>query len=388
MSKQLKSTCFAIAFGVVLFVLLLNFGAVMGFLGTILSIFMPIIAGFVTAFILNVPMSGFERLLNKMLKNKKKKPKESVISVISLVPTLLALILILSLVVTLIIPAVCDSVDVLIRTIKANLPQWAQLLNKYGLELDIDKITAWINSLDLKALVSKLSGYAGSIIVTTFGALSTAVSTIANVCISAVIAIYVLLTKKQICSKARQITTVYLPKAKADLTFHVCDMITRSYSKFLSGQCVESCILGGMVFISFAVFKIPYAGLTGLLSGVMAFIPYVGAFGACAIGAFLVLLTEPSKFILCIVIYLVVQFIETQFVYPHVVGSSVGLSPLWTIIAVLIGGSLFGLMGMIFFTPLVAVLLQLFEENIKKRTEKSGIVAPDNTAEDQEGSAK
>lgn len=123
-------------------------------------------------------------------------------------------------------------------------------------------------------------------------------------------------------------------------------------------------------FVVFSIFRIPYGGLTGLLAGIFAFIPYIGAFAACAVGAFLVLIAEPSKFILCIIVYLVVQYIENQFIYPHVVGSSVGLSAMWTLIAVLIGGNLFGVFGMIFFIPLMSVILTLFKEATQRRIDK------------------
>ncbi|MBQ5746608.1 MAG: AI-2E family transporter [Clostridia bacterium] len=125
---------------------------------------------------------------------------------------------------------------------------------------------------------------------------------------------------------------------------------------------MEACILGALIAIAFSIFNIPYALLIGVLTAVSAFIPYVGAFIACAVGAFLVLLANPSQVILCIIVYLVVQFIENQFIYPHVVGTSVGLSALWTLIAVMVGGSLFGLFGMIFFIPLTAVIIKLLRE--------------------------
>ena len=130
-----------------------------------------------------------------------------------------------------------------------------------------------------------------------------------------------------------------------------------------------------LIFISFTIFKIPYASLIGILTAVCAFVPYVGAFISCFIGAFMVLLVNPSQVIIAIIIYLVIQFVETQLIYPHVVGTSVGLSPLLTLIAVLIGGSLFGLFGMIFFIPICAVLVTLISEYtnrvIHKKIEES-----------------
>ena len=140
-----------------------------------------------------------------------------------------------------------------------------------------------------------------------------------------------------------------------------------TYAKFLSGQCVEVLILGTLIFLSFSIFRIPYAGLTAVLTAAFAFVPYIGAFLSCAIGMLLTLLAEPNKVILCLIVYQAAQFVENQFIYPHVVGSSVGLSPFWTLLAVLLGGKMFGVLGIIFFIPLMAVISQLLHENIEHR---------------------
>ena len=120
--------------------------------------------------------------------------------------------------------------------------------------------------------------------------------------------------------------------------------------------------MGTLIFLAFSLFRLPYAGLIGFLTALFAFVPYVGAFASCAIGAFLTLLASPEHALLCVIVYLAVQFIENQFIYPHVVGSSVGLSALWTLIAALVGGKLFGIVGIVFFIPIVAVLYELFRQ--------------------------
>ena len=140
-----------------------------------------------------------------------------------------------------------------------------------------------------------------------------------------------------------------------DKIWHVGSLIREVFGKFLGGQSIESCLLGFLMFVALSVFRIPYASLIAVLTAVCAFIPYIGAFLSCGIGVALILLVDPLQALLCLVVYQVVQFIENQFIYPHVVGSSVGLEPLWTIIAVLVGGAAFGVLGMIFFIPVMAV---------------------------------
>lgn len=369
MDNKIKSKIIPIAFGVVLFAILMNFSVVMKFLNNVSDVFMPIITGFIIAFILNVPMRGFEKLLKKLTSKSKRPPNAEFISAISLALTLIAVILVAVLAFTLIIPALISSIVSLYEIILQKWSEWSNLLKEYEF-IDIAKITEWLNSVNLKSILEKLSAYAGSIITSTAGIISTVFGTLANFGISVVIAIYVLLSKKTLARQAKKVINAYAKENVANYIFHVCKLIDKAYSKFLSGQCIESCILALLMFVVFSIFRIPYGGLTGLLAGIFAFIPYIGAFAACAVGAFLVLIAEPSKFILCIIVYLVVQYIENQFIYPHVVGSSVGLSAMWTLIAVLIGGNLFGVFGMIFFIPLMSVILTLFKEATQRRIDK------------------
>ena len=150
-------------------------------------------------------------------------------------------------------------------------------------------------------------------------------------------------------------------------------MIDDKYTKFLSGQFIESCILGLLMFIVLKIIGIPYASLIGLLTAVCAFVPYIGSFLSCLIGALLILLVKPELLIIYIIAYLLTQFVENQFIYPHVVGTSVGLNALLTIIAVYIGGKLLGVFGMVFFIPLFAVIVTLINEYTdKKEIEKMG----------------
>ena len=146
--------------------------------------------------------------------------------------------------------------------------------------------------------------------------------------------------------------------------------MNEKYAKFISGQCVESCILGLLMLIVLSLLKIPYASLIAVLTALCAFVPYIGAFLSCFIGAFLVMLVKPDLLIIYVIAYLVTQFIENQFIYPHVVGTSVGLNALWTILAVFVGGKLLGVFGMIFFIPLVAVLVTLINEYTDKKEQQ------------------
>ena len=150
-------------------------------------------------------------------------------------------------------------------------------------------------------------------------------------------------------------------------------MIRSTYTKFLTGQCVEACILGTLIFLSFTIFQLPYAVLVGVVTAICALVPYIGSFISCCLAVLLSLMVSPQKALITLIVYLVVQFIETQIIYPRVVGSSVGLSPMWTFLAVLLGGRMFGLLGMVLFIPLMSVIYTLLKEDVSKRLREKSI---------------
>ena len=368
MDKKLKHNFLLVAFGVALYAILMNIGAVYNLLGNILKLSLPVVIGFVLAFILNVPMKGFEKLFFKLSEKLKKEPKKKLISIISLCLTLICVIFVIAIIATMLIPELVSSIESLYKLIVKKTPEWIAMLKSY--DIDTTKISEWLSSFNFETLIGKITNSAGTIITSVVGFASSAVSGVSQFLISIIIAIYILLSKDKLSSQIKILMDAHLKKKTADKIYHICGLINDTYSKFLSGQCIEACILGVLIFISFSIFRMPYASLIGVLTAVCAFVPYIGAFASCFVGAFLILLVNPSQVVICVIVYLVVQFIENQFIYPNVVGTSVGLSPLWTLIAVLIGGSLMGLFGMIFFIPLCAVLLTLLKEHTNRVIEK------------------
>lgn len=365
MTAKAKQILLVITLGALIFAGILNLDYVLGALSALLSIFLPVLGGFVLAFMLNVPMRGIEGLLARLAARAKRPPKTSLLRLLSLLLTILFVLLLLFLLITLVIPALAESVTSLYNLVLDRWPEWSEKLSSYG--FDPAHINHWLDELDLKNLAEKLSASAGSLISSAATAVGSVVTWVFNATVMLVIAIYALLAKGELSRHADKLLRAYTKPATGSYLRHVGELFLQTYSKFLSGQCLEACILGTLIFLVFTVLGIPYAGLIGILAAVFSFIPYIGAFAACAIGALLVLLADPGKFLLCILVYLVVQFVENQFIYPHVVGSSVGLSPLWTLVAVLVGGNIMGLLGMIFFIPLTSVLITLIKECTNRR---------------------
>lgn len=368
MDKRLKQALIVVITGIGLYAALMNLGVVWQGVKSVFSMFLPLLAGLITAFILCVPMKSFEKLISKIFSKTKRKPQGKVLRLISLLLTLLSVVLVVVLVCTMAIPEIITSVSSIIKIIQEEWPEWVKLLNEYN--IDTKHITSLISQIDFNKLTSSLTGSASVVLGSVVDVSVSIISGITTVAIALVISIYVLLDRVNLAVQSKKILYAFLKESVADRILYVSRMIQDTFSKFLSGQCVEAVILGTLIFIAFSIFGLPYAGLVAVLTGVCAFVPYVGAFVSCALGTFLILISDPEKALICLIVYLVVQFIENQFIYPHVVGNSVGLSALWTLLAALIGGELFGLLGMIFFIPITAVIYNLVKEAVNKKIEK------------------
>lgn len=371
MDKKTKNYMLLIAFAVLIYAAAMHLGIVLGFLGKLVSLVLPLIIGLVLAFVLSVPMNGFEKLLGKLFKGTKSAAKDKLITVLSFLLTIAAVLLLAVLVVTMLIPELVSSTKGVVALIQQELPKWLTLLNSYN--IDTQHINDWLNSINLENLLSTLTGSAGFVLDSVLNISTTIVSVVVNAGLGLVIMVYVLLTRKTLKHQCLRVLYAYLSRSHADNIVHVASLIYQTFSKFFSGQCLESCILGSLIFIAFSIARLPYAGLIAVLTGICAFIPYVGSFISCSVGTLLILLSNPAQALLCLVVYLAVQFIENQFIYPNVVGNSVGLPPLFTLLAVMLGGKLFGILGMIFFIPLMAVFYALVREDIQRRDERKPI---------------
>lgn len=207
----------------------------------------------------------------------------------------------------------------------------------------------------------------------TFSVAKNIVSSVATFFIAFVFACYILLQKEKLSVQVRKILYAYLPEKKVGTVLAVCSLAYKTFSNFLTGQCVEALILGLMFFVTMSVIRLPYALLVGILIAFTALIPIFGAFIGCVVGAFLILMVAPVKALIFVVMFLVLQQIEGNLIYPKVVGNSVGLPSIWVLAAVSIGGSLMGVVGMLIFIPLVSVVYTLFRGDVYRRLAEKGI---------------
>lgn len=371
MNKKLKFALICITFGVCLFVGLTHISSIWSFLVMLFDIFLPIAAGGIIAFLLNVPMKGFEKLMKRLSAKTKKGLPEKFIHISSLLLTVISIVLVIVLVCLLVVPAIVTSVVSLYNVIMGKIPDWINILKENG--IDTTWLSERIDKLDMNTLISNLTSGAGNVLNVVINAATSTVSAAVNTLIAIIIALYFLLEKKDITRQCKKLLYANIKTSAADKIMQVGTLINNTFSKFISGQCVETLILGALLFISLSIFRLPYASLIAVLAAVCSFIPYIGAFAACVTGALLTLMTDPVKALICIAVYLVVQFVESQFIYPRVVGNSVGLEPVWTLLAALVGGGLFGIVGMIFFIPLTAVIVTLLKGYVNARLVKKEI---------------
>ena len=364
--QNIRSLLLVICGGVAFYVALQNLGAVVLGLRWLMGILSPFLLGGTIAFILNVPMRAIERQLfpRKRRGGKLRRP-------LALVLTLLAVIGVLTLAVCVIGPGVGDasrSVVEQIPTAMERLEEQLTLLETYLPQLEafiVDLNVDW-TALSQK-MIALAKGWGGNLISTGGGLIGGVVSGVSTFVIGLIFSFYLLMQKEKLARQGRQVLYALLPERKADHALDILRLASRTFSSFLSGQCLEAVILGTLFVIAMTIFRMPYALLVGVLIALTALIPIVGAFIGCAVGAILIAITNPWKALMFIVLFLVLQQIEGNLIYPHVVGSSVGLPSIWVLAAVTLGGNLMGIVGMLFFIPLCSVLYALFRGYVQKR---------------------
>ncbi len=372
--QTVKSLLLVVCGGVAFYCGLQHLGVVAGAVAWLLGILSPFVLGGAIAFVLNVPMRAIERHLfpNQRRLTKLRRP-------LALVLTLVALTGVLTLAFCVIGPGIKDAVMSIATQVPDAFDRLYQRL--LGLEQYLPQIKDLVGDLaiDWKSLSQKAlslaQSWGGSLISSGGGLMVGVVSGVSTFVIGLIFSFYILLQKEKLARQGRQVLYGLLPLKQADRALEVLRLAERTFSNFLSGQCVEACILGTLFVIAMTIFRIPYALLVGVLIALTALIPIVGAFIGCAVGALLIAITDPWKALAFIILFLVLQQIEGNLIYPHVVGSSVGLPSIWVLAAVTLGGKLMGVGGMLFFIPLCSVLYALFRDFVKGRLAEKKVPA-------------
>lgn len=361
--EDIKKWMFLILFGVLSYFLINNLHLIWNIIITIYNVFLPFILGGVVAFILNIPMTKIETLLNKKLKNDKLKP---LIRILSIILSLIIFILIFGLVLFLLIPELIENIETLITNIPGivnEIESFVLNLLKEHPEIQIE-IKEMFKNVNTSTIFSNLLEIIVNSSISFIGSL---VSSLVTIFMSIVFSVYMLSQKEYLINGFKKVINAFVNKKKSIKIFEICTLANKTFSKFISGQCVDAAILGLMMFIVLSIFKFPYSLLISVLTAVTALIPVFGALIAMLVGALLIGITSPIDALIFIVIFQIVQQIEGNFIYPRVVGRGVGLSPLWTLLAITVGGNLCGVVGMLIGLPLASIAYAIFRSYVNDR---------------------
>ena len=372
--KSLLRMVFLIAFGIFFYWLLHNFSVVAGIVAFLLSILNPFLAGLVIAYVLNLPMRLVERRLFASLP---KKPRR----VISLLVTVLMVLGLLFVVVMMILPELADTVELLFRSMPYYAEQVQKALLAYQEYLPV--LEEWLAELnfDWKNVFTGVAAFlrdgAGSVFFSALGVASSVVSGIASFLVSIIFSFYVLLDKEHLRAQFTGICKAYMPDAFYKKVRRIAFMANRIFSQFIAGQCTEAVVIATIFVLVLSVGGFSYALLIGVLVGVLSLIPIFGAAIACVTGALLILISQGLwRALAFVVVFMVVQQLDGNFVYPHIVGNSIGLPPIWVLVAISLGGSLAGMGGMLIFIPIVSLVYALVHKDALRRLRKKGIPSP------------
>lgn len=400
-----------VVIAIVLLVALFNIEPVWNVCKTFLSILSPFICGLAIAFILNIFMRFYEEKLFKTKKKRKNNSKEitqseknnqsnnimtkasnNVINktnlekenkqnkdnkngkrVVSIALSIITIVAVVTIIMLLIIPQFVE----IIKNLIINMPTYLESLKDWAIDLTqrVPEINNFIQNIqiDTEALKNGLMNISKGVLDVTINQVSGLVSGIVNFFIAIVFAVYILANKEGLKVQAKEFIYARIPEERADYILKVSRLARDSFRSFLTGQAKEAVILGVLCTLGMLILGIPYAGPVGALTALTAFIPIVGAFIGGFVGAVLIVAIDPIKALIFIIFIIVLQQIEGNLIYPHVVGKNIGLPSIWVLVAITIGGSLFGIMGMVIGLPILSIIYAIVTENTNKKLQEKGL---------------
>ena len=361
-NRQLKLWMSTIVFTVLLFAAVTNLDSIASFTGRVWKHLSPMGLAFVLVLILNVPLQGIENLIKKI--DKKRVLSEKVRNTISLTTVLILTPVAIFAIVMFIVPEFVEAIDKLIVSVNQNSDEIIAFTSRFG--LDSAKIQEWINKV-VEWIRNNLQNILGVTLNFTFSTAMSIFSSLTSGLMCIMLAIYMLADRKRISKSTRKILFAFLPKKIAAFISRTCSLFISTFSRFLSMQCLEAFILAAILFLGMMIFKLPYAMSISCLTMIFALIPYIGAFVSFIFGAIIILMESPQGALIFVILFLVVQQIEGNVIYPRVVGESVGLPAYLTLFAVSVGGSVMGIAGMMLFVPIMSVAYTLIDEAVNAR---------------------
>lgn len=363
--EDLKSKILLITYGVVLFVLLMNYQWLFDVIGFVGKIILPFIIGIITAFVINVLM----KMLEEKLFYKLKKAKRAC----SLISSLFIIFGFIVVLMFILIPQLKNAGMIFVE----NLPEYHENIMELGKTIGLNEKQLEVLSLDDTKILDEISSILGqhskSLLGLSFGLVNSVVSAVCNFFVGLVFAIYVLVDKENLSRQVKKVLKVVLSKKHYNKFIEFARLSNNTFSSFVKVQVLEACILGFLCFLGMLLFRLPYAATISVLVGFTALIPIFGAFIGCLLGAFLIFMISPISAVIFVVFFLILQQIEGNFIYPKVVGGKIGLPSIWVLVAVMIGGSVGGIFGMLLGVPVVSILYSLLKTFINSKEKKETV---------------
>lgn len=341
------------------------FGTVERYILRVTNTLMPFVAGAMMAYIINILMDAYEDLLLKKFHNKK------IIRTVSIVLSIFTFVLVIGLLLGLIIPQLVKIMFSIMYTNPGDIKKIIESISKNNI---VDKIADIMNidikNIDISGYVTKLihsvMSSVGNILMGVISGISGIFNTVISVFMAVVFAIYILVDKERIALQGDKLLRAFLP-SKRDTVIDVLSIFNKSFRNYFISQIKEAIILGVLLYIVMIIARLPYASSISILVGVTALIPVIGAYAGLFIGALMIITKSFSSMVIFIIVHTVVQQFENNIIYPRVVGSSVGLPGMWVIVAVALGGSLFGIFGVFVAVPVAASLYFILKRETLKR---------------------
>lgn len=369
--KLFKSILLIITYAVVLVMVLARLDVVAFAAGTVLGVFKPLIIGFCLAFILNRPCQFFFRLYNRGLNKAVARP-------LAVLTAYLALIIIIAAIFSFVLPKLVESIQTFVMNLSGYIANAQNSINHLldYLNLDIEQLDLSKLNTTLQGLFSKalnfLSNLGPQLVEFTTGLVSILVTGV----LALVFSIYMLSGRDKLLGQCRRLLKAYVPAKVVSPLSDVVDLTAATFTKFITGQCIEACILGSLCSLGMLFIQPDYAPLIGVTVGASALIPVAGAYIGAIVSAILLLMVSPLKALIFVVFLVILQQVEGNVIYPRVVGTSLGLPGIWVLAAVTVGGSLLGLPGVLVAVPIASVLYTLLRRDIHKRLAPSKDTTP------------
>ena len=381
-----------LGFAALLVLILMKFDQVWGAVSTVAGTVAPVFYGIAIAYILNVFVHFFEDVAFRPFRDSKSKAWAKVRRPLSVALAYLVVALVIVFIAAFIIPGMVESLSVLADTVQQNAPVYFNnamaWLNNFAQENDLTFIEEFLAGFNWSTLLSSLTAVLRDFLSSLVGVTFNVASGVFAAVMGFIFSVYMLMGKEKLLRGVKSSLLAFLPKAAARKVGQVATLTNKVFFNFIRGQLLECVILGSLCYVGMSILRLDYALLISSVVALGALIPILGAYIGAAVGVIILLLVHPLDAVIFLVFLLILQQVEGNLIYPRVVGSSIGLPPLWTLFAVVFWGGVLGIPGILSGTPATAVLYRLFRSSVRARLRTRAIDPKNPSLLQEEGAGE